>query len=258
MTNNSLSTQSLRSAFKFPFQSKDWISRFVIGVALLFASMIIPIIPALFVYGYLIEVMRQSILGEDVVLPAWTNWGKLLKDGLSSFVVSLVYLGPAMVVFVFGLIAYMVMVFGSIAVAPDSSASSSGLFTLMLLGGMGIFFFSIFLGWFLLIAGAIPLPAAIAHFSAKGKLGAAFHLREWSAIIRADKWGYFISWVVVLGLGGLIYIGFMLVYFTFIFCFVGYLLAIPIGFYVMLVSTALFGQSYRESVNRANADQVSK
>jgi len=252
----SLSTQSLRSAFVFPFQSKDWISRFVIGVALIFAGMVIPILPVIFVYGYMIEVMRLSIQGEALVLPAWTNWGKLFKDGLRSLAVALVFLGPAIIVGIIGFGAYIAMIAGSVALSPEPSSSSGALAFFLMMGGMGTLFLSMFVGWFLLIAGSIPLPAAIAHFAARDKLGAAFHIREWGAIIRADKWGYFIAWVVALGLIGLIYVGFMLVYFTFIFCFLGYFLAFPIAYYMMLVTTAIFGQFYREGAGQVSAKPV--
>jgi len=255
----SLSTQSLRSAFVFPFQSKDWLSRFVIGVVLLFAGMIIPVIPVVFVYGYMIEVMRQSIQSEALVLPEWTNWGRLFKDGLRSLAVILVFLGPAIVIFLLGILIYFTTVVGSIALTPDPSSNSAleGYAVLLMMGGMGVFFLSMFVSWFLLFAGAVPLPAAIAHFTARDKLSAAFHVREWTAIIRADKLGYFIAWVAALGLMSLIYLGFMLMYFTFIFCFVAYFIAIPVGFYMMLVSTVIFGQFYREGASKVNVKAAS-
>lgn len=255
-----LSTQSLRSAFVFPFQSKDWISRFVIGVVLLFVSMIIPVIPAIFVYGYMIEVMRQSILSESLVLPEWANWGRLFKDGLRSLAVILVFLGPAIVISILGILIYFTTVVGSIALTPDPSSSSAleGYTVLLMMGGMGVFFLSMFVSWFLLFAGAVPLPAAIAHFTARDKLSAAFHVREWTALICADKLGYFIAWVTVLGLISLIYLGFMLVYFTFIFCFAAYFIAIPVGFYLMLVSTAIFGQFYKENAGEVNIEAAGR
>lgn len=246
--NESLSTPSLRNILKFPFESKEWIVPFIIGTALIFAGMIIPIIPLIFVYGYLASVMRMSINGEVMSLPAWNNWGRLFKDGLRSLAVGAVYLGPGIIVSMIGFSAYLVLFIASIALTPESSydTTSTGLVGLLMMGAMGILFLSMFVGTILLIAGTIPLPAAIGHFIANDRLTSAFHIREWGRIIKKDKWGYLISWLIVVGMFGTLYIGFMLAYMTFVLCFVGYLLAFPIGFYIMLVSAALFGQNYKE------------
>ena len=96
-----------------------------------------------------------------------------------------------------------------------------------MISAMGVLFLSMFVGTILLIAGTIPLPAAIGHFIANDKLTSAFHIREWGRIIKKDKWGYLISWLIVVGMFGTLYIGFMLAYMTFVLCFVGYLLASP-------------------------------
>jgi Protein of unknown function (DUF4013) len=245
--NESLSTPSLRNIFKYPFESKDWIVPFIIGTALIFAGMIIPIIPLIFVYGYLALVMRMSINGEVMSLPAWSNWGRLFKDGLRSLAVGAVYLGPGIIVSMIGFSAYIVMFVASIALTDSSfDSTTTGLVSFLMISAMGILFLSMFVGTLLLIAGAIPLPAAIGHFIANDKLAAAFYIREWGRIIIKDRWGYLIAWLIVVGMFGTLYIGFMLAYMTFVLCFVGYILAFPIGFYIMLVSAALFGQNYRE------------
>jgi hypothetical protein len=245
--NDSLSTPSLRNFFKFPFESKEWIVPFIIGTALIFAGMIIPIIPIIFVFGYIAAVMRMSINGETMTLPAWNNWGHFFKDGLRSLAVGTVYLGPGIIVSMIGFSAYIVMFVASIALTDSSfDPTTTGLVSLLMISAMGILFLSMFVGTILLIAGTIPLPAAIGHFIANDRLSSAFHIREWGRFIKKDKWGYLISWLIVVGMFGTLYLGFMLAYMTFVLCFVGYLLAFPIGFYIMLVAAALFGQNYRE------------
>jgi hypothetical protein len=245
---DSVSSSSLRAAFKYPFETKNWILPFVIGTALIFASMVIPIIPVIFVYGYFAEVMRRAINDDALTLPSWDNWGQFFKDGLRCLAVGAVYLGPGILVSMIGFVAYFVMFIASIALTPSSyDTTTSGLVAFIMMGAMGVLFLSMFVSTFLLIAGAIPLPAAIANFLAHDKLSAAFHVREWGAILRADKWGYLIAWLVYLGMFALMYIGFMLAYFTFILCAVAFLAAIPIGLYMMMVSAAIFGQYYRES-----------
>lgn len=246
------SITSLRTAFTFPFQSRDWSGRFLIGIALLFASLFIPIIPALFVYGYAIAVMRQTIKGENPVLPEWKDWGQLARDGLRSLAVGVAYLGPGLVIMIGGWVAYMVMYFGGsvLLFSTPSYQNPSSLAFVLMFGSLVILFLSMLVGGLLNIVGVIPLPAALAHFVANDKLSAAFQVRQWGAIVRADKWGYFIGWVVVLGLMGVIYFAFMLLYFTVIFCCLMYFVAIPIGFYLLLVSAVIFGQFYREGTAR--------
>jgi len=108
-------------------------------------------------------------------------------------------------------------------------------------------FVSLFLGTLLFLLGSILLPVATAHFVAQDKLTAAFQVRAWWPLLKANKLDYFIAWVVVAGLLALAYLAFTLAYYTLILiCLAPFLMA-PLGFYVMLVASALFGQTYRES-----------
>jgi hypothetical protein len=247
------SSGSLRSLIKFPFQSPNWKGRFLIGSGLLLASYIIPIVPAIFVYGYLAGVMRQAIQGEPLVLPEWRDWGRLAKDGVRCFVVGLLFMAPGFIVMYAGMALYMVVfVWGSASMnAGATSDAISSLPFFLMFGAMGIFFISMFLGWFLTMLGLVPFPAALAHFVAQDKVGAALNVREWSKIIKADKWGYLVSWVITLGLGGIIYFAFMLVYFLGIFCFPIFIVFVPVGLYLLLVAAAVFGQFYREGAREA-------
>jgi hypothetical protein len=254
---NSISSPSLRAAFKYPFETKNWILQFVIGTALIFAGMVIPIIPIIFVYGYFAEVMRRAITDDEMTLPAWDNWGQLFKDGLRCVGVGAVYLGPGILVSMVGFFAYFVMIVASIALTPDSAydSSTSGLIGLLSLGAMGTLFLSMFFGTILLLAGAVPLPVALAHFIAHDNLGSAFHLREWGITIQRDKWGYLIAWLLVVGMFGVLYLGFMLAYMTFILCIIGYLLMFPVSFYIMIVSASIFGKHYRDNASNEIGQQ---
>lgn len=246
------SNNSLRTLFKFPFQSPNWKNRFLIGSGLLVASFVIPFVPAVFVYGYMIRVMRQAIQGESVVLPEWNEWGQLAKDGLRGLVVGLIYMAPGTIVMIAGWLIYMVLWVGGMFLVTDNSGSdpSSGLFIVPMFVSMAILFISMFLGWLLTMLGLVPFPAALAHFVARDRVSAALSIREWSGIIKADKWGYLISWVVTIGLGGILYFAFMMVYFIGIFCFPIFIVGIPVGQYLFLVAAAVFGQFYRESTSQ--------
>ena len=251
-------TTSLKAIFRFPFQSPKWQSHFIIGIALIWAGFLIPIVPGIFVYGYMLRVMRGALDEDDLVLPAWEDWGRLALDGLRGTVIHLVYILPAMIVYFGGMAFYFI---GNFSLPLLMSAASEGgdaasWLPLLFLGSIAIMFLSMFIGSVLGLLGIIPLPMATAHFVANDKLAAAFRVREWWSLLRVDKLGYFIGWVIVAGLMGVLYFTFMIAYYSIILCcFIPILLA-PIGFYVSLVGAALFGQIYREgATSLASKDQ---
>jgi hypothetical protein len=244
-----LSTASLKELFRFPFQAPEWRGRFLIGSALALAGSVIPIVPLIFVAGYVLQVMRQALDGDELVLPAWDDWGKLTRDGLGVLAINLVYLAPALIVFLVGMGLYFA---GSLclpfAVTTGSSeADAVGASLLLIFGSMAILFLSLALSTLLSILGAIALPMATAHFAAQGSLKAAFRVRHWWHVLKADGLGYFIAWVIVAGLMAMLYVGVILGYYTLVLCFLVPVLMAPIGFYVSLVGAALFGQTYRDS-----------
>lgn len=244
-----ITTTSLKSIFRFPFHGRDWLSRFVIGVALTFANFIVPIIPSLFVGGYTLRVMRRVIQGEEPSLPAWEDWGGLFKDGLRQWLISLVYLLPGTLIYFGGTLLYFVVAFSFPFLAVFTKDQRGlVLFPLLFLVSIAVLFLSISLGSLLLILGAIPLPVATAHFVACDQVGAAFRVREWFRLLWANKLGYMIAFVIVAGLIAIIYIATMLTVYTFILWPLMYLIALPFGFYLSLVSAVVFGQTYRESV----------
>ena len=248
---DAIGTSSLKALFKFPFQGSDSKNAFIIGTALTFANFLLPLVPMLFVSGYTLRVMRQAIEGREPTLPAWDDWGKLATDGLRMTLVNLLYLLPAGLVFIGGWGLYMFISFGMSILMSDGgrgqASSTFGLAMLAVFGSFAIMIISMFVGSLLLVAGAIPLPVATGHFVAQDKVGAAFRVREWWPLLRVNKMGYFVSWVVVMGLFAILYCLLSLAYTTVILCFVIPLLMAPTSFYLSLVSAALFGQTYRES-----------
>jgi hypothetical protein len=244
-----LSITSLKKLFRFPFQAPQWQGRFLVGSALVLAGSIVPIVPLIFVAGYVLQVMRQALDGQEPELPAWDDWGKLTRDGLSVLAINLVYLAPALIVFLVGMGLYFA---GSLylpftVTTGSSEADAVGAFLLLIFGSMAILFLSLALGTLLSILGAIALPMATAHFAAQGHLKAAFRVRHWWRVLKADRLGYLIAWVIVAGLMAVLYVGVILGYYTLVLCFLVPILVAPIGFYVSLVGAALFGQTYRDS-----------
>jgi hypothetical protein len=250
-----LSTTSLKKVFRFPFEVPNWQGRFVVGSALVLAGSFVPIVPLIFVAGYVLRVMRQALAGQEPTLPEWTDWGELTRDGLKAMLINLAYFAPALIVFLVGMGLYFAGSFYFPIAASTSGDQTDAVvaFLLMMFGSMAIMFLSMALGTLFMILGAMALPMATAHFVAEGRLGAAFRVRQWWRILKADKLGYFIAWVVVAGLMGVLYIGMMLGYYTLVLCFLLPFLAAPIGFYVSLIGAVLFGRTYRDSVAMLSA-----
>lgn len=240
----------LKRFFVFPFEGADWQKRFVIGAVLILVSFFIPIIPLIFVGGYVVQVMRRAIEGQDLALPAWEDWGKLGVDGLRYSVVGLVFVLPGVLVYFGGMGLYMVsaMILPVSMQMIEQGRGNVAVIPLFFVVSMLILFVSIFLGMILTFVGAIPLPAALAHFVAKDQVGAAFRFREWWPLLWRNKMSYFIAWVLCGGLMGILYYGMMMLYATVVLCMFIPVLIAPLLFYLMLVFAAVFGETYRESV----------
>lgn len=248
-------TDSIRDLVRFPFQDPNWQNRFVIGAALTLANLFVPLLPSLVVSGYALQVMRQAIEGQELSLPPWDDWGGLLLDGLRAALVSLVFLLPGMVV----LWAGMGLYFGGIFAVPaiiallDESARAIPLILLITFGSLAVMFLSLGVGWVLYLAGIAVLPVARPHFVAHGDVRAAFRVREWWPLLKLNPWGYLVGLIVAVGLFGLWYVAVMLLYSTMVLCWAALLLGVPFGFYLSLVTAALFGRIYRESRQIAQA-----
>jgi hypothetical protein len=238
---------SLKSIFQFPFREPDWQNRFIIGSGLIVASFIIPIVPLVFVCGYLVQVMRRAIEEETLTLPAWDDWGTLGMDGLRAIAVGLVYSLPGLIIFLAGMGLYFIASFALPLTMIEGGRDAEILFPLMVFGSMAIMFLSMFVGTLAGILGVIPLPMATAHFVAQDEAPAAFRIREWWPLLQANKMGYVVAWVVIAGLMAIVYMAFMLAYYSVVLCCFTPILIAPIGFYLYVVGAGLFGLIYRES-----------
>lgn len=252
-----IATTPLRTVFRFPFQAAKWQERFLLGSLLIFAGSLVPIVPTIFVYGYVLQITRQAIKGQDLELPAWNDWNKFLLDGLRGTAISLVYLLPGLLIFLGGMGIYFAasMAFPLMLGLAEQSGEEAMVFPIMLMFflSFGVLMLSMFLGTLLMFLGALPLPVATAHMIACDKLGAAFRVREWWKLLRANWLGYGISFVIVAGLAMVLYTVITLLYYSVVLCCLVPVIMSPIGFYLSLVSAATFGQTYRESVTLLEA-----
>ncbi len=94
-------------------------------------------------------------------------------------VIRLVYLAPGIIVMMGGVLVYMMVSFGgAFAVAGNQGESAGTTIFALIVVAMAILFISSFVGWLLWALAFVPLPAALMHFVAQDRLGAAFQLRD--------------------------------------------------------------------------------
>lgn len=238
----------LESLLAFPLRDEQWAGKFAVGTGLLLASLLLPVLPALFVYGYLLRVMRNAVEDGELELPAWTDWGGLFKDGLKALVVGGSYLLPGLVLILCGTMLYCVAAIAiPISMEANPAAASDEVPGLLLFASMLLFFLSIAFGSVLALLGAIPLPVAAANMVAELRLGAAYRLRHLARLLAANPVGWFGAWVVLFGLLGMVYALFAIGYYTLVLICILPVLLMPFSFYALLIGAAQFGLAYRAS-----------
>ena len=228
----------------YPFRDPRWGNKLLVGSAVMLAGFIVPVVPGLFVMGYFARILRQAIAAGEWRLPEWDEWGQMLTDGLKLFGVSLVYSLPAIV---------LIMVASGLWLAPTflplfaSTADESQVGPLV--AGM---FGAMALGWVLMglatllgLVALLFLPPAMAHMVAKGPFGAAFRVKEWWRILRANWAGFALAYVIAAGLAMAAYSATTVLYMTLVLCFLMPFVLAPLEVYVVMIAGAVFGEAYR-------------
>jgi len=194
---NSATEFSWKEALSFPFNDKAWPQKFLIGILISLAGLIIPLLPALFVYGFFYEIMREVIRsGRIEKLPEWDAWEEKLKNGWRIFLVLALFSLPAVLVWVCSYFA----IFGFTAVdivATSQSDIPPGIFIIF---SYAFFFVGIGVAVLLGLLGSFFMPAALTHVVAGEKIAAVFNVRGWWQILRRDFWGYLVGYALMLGL----------------------------------------------------------
>ena len=182
----STTTQQFQNVFSFPFKDPDWFKKLAIGSLLIVAGFIIPISPILFIFRYVMRVMRRIIVeAGEPYLPEWEDWGQLFIDGLKLLGAGLIYAIPALILPYLGyMIAFLpAFLVPWLEVIVDTSSGGSALFPLL---GTMLGFWVMGLGILLAVAVGILVPAALSHLVAKDRFSAAFEINAWWRLFKSE------------------------------------------------------------------------
>lgn len=206
-------------AFRFPFGDTNWVSKLLIGT-------LVSLVPILnfAAYGYAADVTRDVANGRETPLPEWNNFGTTWVRGLKIVAIQFLYSLPLYVL----LCPLYIAVIASTANSPDGEPSGAAL-GLLGCGGLLI----VLLG----IALAPIIMAASARFSVSDRFGDA--LPGPTLAMMRGNWRPWIMAILYLVAASLA-VGLVSA------CSFG-LLAIPLVFYIQVVTAHWYAQAYRAS-----------
>ena len=254
----SLTTTDLKELLAYPFKDINWKNKFLIGSLVVLSSFVIPFVPFLALYGYMMQIMRRIIVeGGEPFLPEWDDWGNLLTDGLKLMGALFVFMLPILLILMVGYAFFFgtMIATGVLTGTADQGDESGAMVSLLpLAGGPGLMLI-LGLGMVFALGVAVIMPVVMGHVAATNNFGAAFRWREWWPIFRANSSGFLMADVVVFALSLGLSSALSLLYLTVVLCCLIPIIIAPITLYTSVIQSAVFAQAYRDGVRKL-ASQV--
>lgn len=215
---------TFEESVNYPRQGPDPLRTILIGGILSLLGFLL--IPAILVLGYLMRALGHSIDGAEEP-PQFDDWGELLVTGLEALAISIVYLVIPAIVFgasVGGIVLEAVLT-GDVSVATIAGS----------LVGFFLSFLLFLLAWYI-------LPAALANFAAKDRIGAGFAFGDIRPVIFHGR--YAINWLLALALfvAGSVVVGFLGIIPP-----LGFIAGGFVFFYLDIVAVDLYGRAYAKA-----------
>jgi hypothetical protein len=88
-------TMNYTKAFSFMFEDQNWIVKIILGAIFNLLTLVLVGIP--FIFGYLLEVAKNSAEGKEIPLPEWDNLGEKFVRGLVYLIILIIYSIPGMI-----------------------------------------------------------------------------------------------------------------------------------------------------------------
>ena len=245
-------TTPIKQVLSYPFKDERWKGKTVIGILIMLGNFIVPILPALFVYGYYYQIMERILNGDgELHLPEWDDWGKLLKDGWRLFCVNFLYNLPAVFFMLAGWVVYFVGIFGLAIGTAESYIPEESIFLIYLF--MGIMFLCYGIGLIFILLSSLAVPPAMCNAVKHESFAAAFRFSEWWKVLKANIGGFFITLLIGYGLFMIIMFVGQFLYMTMICCCLMYPAMLIGGYYIALVFFALIPLVYKEGLEKLEA-----
>jgi hypothetical protein len=82
-------------AFSFMFEDKNWVVKIFLGAVFNLLTLVLVGIP--FIFGYLLELAKNSSQGKEIPLPEWDKLGDKFTRGLIYMIVVIIYSIPGII-----------------------------------------------------------------------------------------------------------------------------------------------------------------
>jgi len=178
-------------AFSFFFEDPEWVKKAIIGgllylggfltLILLGAGLLLFAIAA----GFMMRLLQRSWVGEARPLPAWEDYGGLLRDGIKAIGLSLAYMVG---VYIVPGIMIAVLALAGGAMSHSGSEAAGGLMALAILV---LQLLSAVLNLIL----SLYLPSALTRMTLYQRFSAGFEVRENIDFIRRNPKNYFLAFL---------------------------------------------------------------
>jgi hypothetical protein len=250
-----LNMTQLQTILLYPIRDSAARKNFLIASVLMFANFIIPIAPMLLLMGYVARIMRQ-IMDEkrEPSMPEWDDWSTFLTDGLRMWGFRMVVMLPLMLLMFGGMGLYFISIFAGVATARSSHMSSP-----LFLAGLAIFMITMAIFIVLSIPAGVISMVGSAHVVAKKSFSAGFAFKEWWQIFRKNIGTFILYYVIAMAISFVLMIILQILYFTIIFiCLLPFVFPVIMA-YMILIQDALFAYAYtqgRDMLIATNLDMI--
>ncbi|MEE8357461.1 MAG: DUF4013 domain-containing protein [Anaerolineales bacterium] len=242
-------TTDISQVLVFPFQDEAWVKKMAIASLLIFVSFI-PIIPMVFLLGYLAEIIRRiAVNGEPPSLPEWDDLSVYFQDGFRLFGAGALYLIPSTLLLIIGYVCMFIPI-----VIMEAERLSDGEGMILMIAGYLAGFGLMGIGAVLTMVTGVVLPVAGSHIVVKEEFSAAFKFGEIWDIFKANWSGFLVAFLIIIGgFVVLSYGSYLLVVTVILCCLYPFVLSLMFT-YLALVGSALVADAYRVGVDNLPAE----
>jgi hypothetical protein len=238
-------TVDIAGALEYPFQDDEWLKKLAVAGLLIFISFI-PVIPVVFLLGYLGEIIRRIVIDQEKPsLPEWDDLSSYFQSGFRLFGTGAIYMLPSVILMTVGYAGMLIPVF----LIELGGMSESEAFWFMMFGyllGFGLMGIGALIS---MITGLI-LPVAGTHAAVKEDFSAAFQFRQIWDIFKANWSGFVVSFLILIGASIILYYASYFLIITVVLCCIYPFAVSGIAAYLGFVGAALFGEAYRLGLER--------